>query len=60
MVKYGKGLSVLTHKQMLAQIKAANASENLVNKIRLTKYSLYGPKEITKNIYSNTMNLIKL
>ena len=45
---------------MLAQIKAANVSENLVNKIRLTKYSLYGPKEITKNIYSNTMNLIKL
>ena len=60
MVKYGKGLSVLTHKQMLAQIKAANSSENLVNKIILTKYSLYGPKEITKNIYSNTMNLIKL
>lgn len=60
MVKYGKGLSVLTHKHMLAQIKAANASENLVNKIRLTKYSLYGPKEITKNIYSNLMNSIKV
>ena len=44
----------------LAQVKAGNASENLLNKIRQTIYSLYRAKEITKNIYNNIMNLIKL
>ena len=65
--KYGEGLKILTHKQMfqrlpiaLAQVKAGNASENLLNKIRQTIYSLYRAKEITKNIYNNIMNLIKL
>ena len=65
--KYGEDLKILTHKQMfqrlpiaLAQVKAGNASENLLNKIRQTIYSLYRAKEITKNIYNNIMNLIKL
>ena len=44
----------------LAQVKAGNASENLLNKIRQTIYSLYRAKEITKNVYNNIMNSIKL
>ena len=54
---HGKGLKVLTSKQMLlrllitlAQVKAGNISENLVNKIRQTIFSLYQAKEITKNV----------
>ena len=50
-----KELKILTTKQMLqrlpialAQVKAGNASENLLNEIRLTIYSLYRAKEITK------------
>ena len=55
--KYGEGLKILTPKQMLqrlpiavAQIKAGNTSQNLVNKIRQIIYSLYRTKEITKKI----------
>ena len=32
----------------LAQVKAGNTSENLLNKVRQTIYSLYRAKEITK------------
>ena len=42
-----------------AQVKAANTFENLLNKIRRIIYSLYLAK-ITKNIYNNIMNSIKL
>ena len=49
------GLNVLTPKQMLqrlpialAQVKAGNDSESLLNKIRQIVYSLYQSKEITK------------
>ena len=55
--EYGKGLKILTPKQMLqrlpiavAQVKAGNTSQNLVNKIRQIIYSLYRTKEITKKI----------
>ena len=58
----GKGLKVLTPKQMiqrlpiaLAQVKAGNNSENLLNKIRQIVYSLYQSKEITKKVYNNLM-----
>ena len=58
----GTGLKILTPKQMLqrlpialAQIKAGNNSENLLNEIRQIIYSLYQSKEITKKVY----NLIK-
>ena len=58
----GKGLKILTPKQMLqrlpialAQIKAANNSENLLNEIRQIIYSLYQSKEITKKVYNNLM-----
>ena len=60
-------LKILTPKQMLqrlpialAQVKAGNTSENLLNEIRQIIYSLYGAKRITKKVYNNTMNSIKL
>ena len=63
----GKGLKMLTPKQMLqrllialAQVKAANRSENLVNKIRQIVYSLYEENEITKKVHKNSMNSIQL
>ena len=53
---------VLTPKQMiqrlpiaLAQVKAGNNSENLLNEIRQIIYSLYQSKEITKKVYNNIM-----
>ena len=62
-----KGLKVLTPKQMLerlpialAQVKAGNTSDNLLNEIRKIIYSLYRAKEITKKVYDNIMNSIKL
>ena len=58
----GKGLKLLTLKQMLqrlpialAQVKAGNNSENLLNEIRQIIYSLYQSKEITKKVYNNLM-----
>ena len=52
-------LKILTPKQMLqrlpiglAQVKASNNSESLLNKIREIVYSLYKSKEITKNVYN--------
>ena len=51
----GTGLKILTPKQMLqrlpialAQVKAGNNSENLLNEIRQIVYSLYQSKEIAK------------
>ena len=35
----------------LAQVKARNTSENLLNEITQIIYSLYREKEITKNVY---------
>ena len=35
----------------LAQVKAINTSENLLNEITQIIYSLYREKEITKNVY---------
>ena len=43
-----------------AQVKAGNTSENLLNEIRQIVYSLYRAKEITKKVYNNIMNSIKL
>ena len=58
----GKGLKILTSKQMiqrlsiaLAQVKAGNNSENLLNEIREIIHSLYQSKEITKKVYNNLM-----
>ena len=56
----GRGLKILTHKQMLqrlpialAQVKAGNNSESLLNEIRQIVYSLYQSKQITKKVYNN-------
>ena len=63
----GKGLKILTPNQMLkrlpialAQVKAGNNSESLLNKIREIVYSLYRSKEITKKVYNNIINSIKV
>ena len=62
----GKGFKILTPKQIiqrlliaLAQVKAGNNSENLLNEIRQIIYSLYQSKEITKKIYNNLMKSLK-
>ena len=58
----GKGLRILTPKQMLErlpvalpQVKACNNSETLLNEIRQIVYSLYQSKQTTKNVYNNTI-----
>ena len=43
----------------LAQVKAGNTSENLLNKMRQIIYSLYRGKEATKKVYENVPNSIK-
>ena len=44
----------------LAKVKAGDISENSLNKIRQIICSLYQSREITKKVYNNLMNLIKL
>ena len=63
----GKGLKILTPKQMLqrlpialAQVKAGNNSENLLNEIRQIVYSLYQSEEITKKVYNNISRFNKI
>ena len=58
-------LKVLPPKQMLqrlpialAQVKAGNNSENLLNEIRQIIYSLCQAKEITKKVNNNLMKLL--
>ena len=43
----------------LAQVKAGNNSENLLNKIRKIVYSLYQSKKITKKVYNNIIQSIQ-
>ena len=63
----GTGLQILTPNQMLkrlpialAQIKSGNNSEILLNEIRQIVCSLYRSKEITKKVYNNIFNSIKV
>ena len=63
----GEGLKILTPNQMLkilpialAQIKAGNNSESLLNEIMQIVYSLYRSKEITKKVYNNIINSIRV
>ena len=63
----GEGLKILTPNKMLkrlpialAQVKAGNNSESFLNKIRQIVYSLYLSKEITKKVYNNIINSIKV
>ena len=44
----------------LAQVKAGNTSENLINEISQIIYSLYRAKELPKKVCNNVMNSIKL
>ena len=44
----------------LAQVKAGNRYENLLNEIRQIIHSLYRAKKITEKVYKNTLNSIKL
>ena len=66
-VNEGEQLKILTPNQMvkrlqiaLAQVKAGNNSESLLNEIRQIVYSLYRSKEITKKVYNNIINSIKV
>ena len=61
------GLKILTSKKMLqrlpialAQVKAGNNSEKLLNEIRQIVYSLYQPKQITKKVYNNIIKSIQI
>ena len=63
----GEGVKILTPNQMLkrlpitlAQIKAGNNSESLLNEIRQIVYSLYRSKEITEKVYNNIIKSIKV
>ena len=60
-------LKILTPNEMLkrlpialAQVKAGNNSESLLNEIRQIVYSLYRSKEITKKVYNDIINSIKV
>ena len=60
------GLKILSPKQMLqrlptslAQIKAGNNSQSLLNEMRHIVYSLYQSKKITKKLYNNILKSIK-
>ena len=44
----------------LAQAKAGNISESLLNEIIQAIFYLYWEKEITKKVYNNIMNLMKV
>ena len=44
----------------LAQIKVGTTSENLQNTIWKMVYSLYHVREITRKVYNNTINSIKV
>ena len=63
----GTGLKILTPNQMLkripiaiAQIKAGNNLESLLNEIRQIVYSLYRSKKITKEVYNNIVKSIQV
>ena len=63
----GTGLKTFTPKQMLqrlpialAQVKAGNNSESLLNEIRQIVYSLYQSKQITKKVYNNIIKSINV
>ena len=44
----------------LAQVKARNTSGSLLSEIHQIIYSLYQAKEITKKVYNNITNSIKV
>ena len=65
--KKGTELKILSHNQMLqrlpvalAQIKASNNSETLLNEIRQIVYSFYQSKGITKKVCDNIIKSLKV
>ena len=63
----GTGLKILTPKQMLerltialAQVKAGNNSESLLNEVRKIVYYFCQSKEITRKVYNNIINSIQI
>ena len=61
----GQGLKILTPDQILsrlpitlAQLKAGNNSQKLINEIRQLLYSLHWLKKLTKTIYNHLINAI--
>ena len=65
--KQETGLKILTPKQILqrlpiclAQTKSDNHSQSLLNEIRHFVYSSYQSKEITKKVYNNIIQSIKV
>ena len=44
----------------LSHIEAGNTSENVLNEIRQIIYFLYQAQKITKKVYNNIINFIKL
>ena len=63
----GTELKILTPEQLLqrlpialAQVKAGNNPEILLNKTKQIVYSLYQSKEITKKVYNNIIKSIKI
>ena len=63
----GTEIKVLTPKQMLqrlpmalAQVKAGNNSESLLNEIRKIVYSLYQSKQMTKKVCNNIIKSINI
>ena len=63
----GAGRKILTPKQMLqrlpislAQVKAGNNSEILLNEIRKIVYSLYQSKQITRKVYNSIIKSINV
>ena len=65
--KMSERVKIVTPNQMLkrlpialAQVKAGNNSESLLNEIRQIVYSLYRSKEITKKLYNKIINSIKV
>ena len=62
--KWNQNVNFKTNAQRLpivvAQVKGANTYENLLNEIRQIRNSLHRAKEITKKVYNDIMNSIKL
>ena len=60
----GKGLTTKKMLQRLlialGQFKSGNTSGTLLNEICQIKHSLYRAKEITKKVYNDLMNSMKL
>ena len=62
----GKGLKILTNKQMLnrlpillSQIQAGNNSKKFKNELRQILYLLYRLKALTKTVYNNLIKVIR-